>query len=402
MSTTLFISQVVEIDAQYGKCYQVADPTSEKISDLVPTDGLVLRIPEAGTIHKMIPYSNSLIIYAANGVWELGPGSSGYFSATSYSIRKISDVKVVNGQAVVDAEGIPVFWASSGVFAIIQDTNTGFLTVRSISQGVIDVFFSNIGETARRTATADFDPVNKRIIWIYTKDNESHALLYDMKFQAFTPWRFEVPVRDIFTTTDRSNESTLRFIVYDGTDGHAICTATDTSFEDLGVATEAYIVTGFDTAQNPAKRKQAPVITVFMKQPPAAEPSPFLFFLTSRPYPIEDRGVLFSYGHLVREYPTLNGPIEAVTSSGAVIGGNFDSALEFYNNYPPEALDSFGSVIEGELRDVLLEYEEYPPEALDSTGSVISGELTEVLITYSNYPPEALDSTGSVISGTLS
>lgn len=42
-----------------------------------------------------------------------------------------------------------------------------------------------------------------------------------------------------------------------------VATPTSLTYEDLGAATEAYLVTGYDTAQNPTKRKQAPVITVF-------------------------------------------------------------------------------------------------------------------------------------------
>lgn len=38
------------------------------------------------------------------------------------------------------------------------------------------------------------------------------------------------------------------------------------SFEDLGEETDAFLVTGYDTAQSPQRRKISPIITAFMKR----------------------------------------------------------------------------------------------------------------------------------------
>lgn len=266
LGSALFVSQVVEVDAQYGKCYQVADPTSDKISDLVDTDGLVIRIPELGRVYRLIPNGASCIVYASNGVWQVGPGAAGYFTATSYSIRKLSDVQVVNATSVMQAEGVPCLWASSGIFVIVEDPNNGFLVVRSITEQKIDTLYAGLGEAVRKTATGDFDPVNKRACWIYVEDGEYFALVYDLRFQAFTKWKFEAPVSDMFTVTDlNSATSTLRFICFTSNE-FVVASATSVEFEDFGVATEAFMVTGFDTAQSPARRKQAPLVTVFSKR----------------------------------------------------------------------------------------------------------------------------------------
>lgn len=271
LASAIYFSQVVEVDIQYGKAYQVADPTDENISDIVPTDGLVIRIPEAGRIYKVQPYSSSLIVYASGGIWEIGPGQSGYFSATSYAVRKLSDVGAMNGTSVLEAENIPMYWGISGIMMIVQDTNTGYLTVRSMTRDTIDNFYSEISDAHRRTASGDFDRVNKRAIWTYTEgtseEPEYKALVFDIRFVAWTPWTFQCQISDIFTTTDLSSlsKTTLRFIAYDA-NGYQMVVPTSLSFADLGTATDAYLVTGYDTASSPTRFKYAPVITVFSKR----------------------------------------------------------------------------------------------------------------------------------------
>lgn len=266
LGSAIFFSPVVEVDAQYGKCYQVADPTSDKISDLVDTDGLVLRIPELGRVYRLTPYGASLIVYASNGIWQVGPGAAGYFTATSYSVRKLSDVQVVNATSVMQAEGVPCFWASSGIFAIVEDSNTGFLVVRSLTQSKIDTLYAELGETARKTATGDFDQVNKRAVWVYIEDDEYFALVYDLRFEAFTKLAFTVPVADIFTVTELNDaDSTLRYICFTS-NSYYVGSATSRTFQDFGEDTEAFLVTGFDTADSPARRKHAPVVSVFSKR----------------------------------------------------------------------------------------------------------------------------------------
>lgn len=269
LSSALYFSQIVEVDAQYGKCYQVADPTDENISDLIPTDGGVLRIPQMGQVYKLLPFSSSLLVFASNGIWEVGPGASGYFTATSYSVRKISGIQCVNATSIVDAEGTPVLWAKSGVFAIVQDTNTGFLTAQSLSAQKIDTLYATYNDTIRATSSADYDDKNKRIVWVYRDGADAKALVFDIKFQAFTPWEFGSDVRDIFTVSDyvASNPSSLRFIVqYGGTPSHQVAQTSSISFEDYDEAFDSYLITGYDTATNPSKKKQAPLITVFMKR----------------------------------------------------------------------------------------------------------------------------------------
>jgi hypothetical protein len=191
LGSALFFSQVVEVDTQYGKCFQVADPTDENISDLIATDGGVLRIPEMGRVLRLLPYSDFLLVFASNGVWQIGPGSGGYFVANSYSVRKLTDVGCESARSVVLAEQVPSYWGRSGIFAIVQDSNSGYLVVQSLTRDKIDNFYKAISEEDRREASGDWDDINKRVVWTYHEENEDleveyKALCFDVKFGACT------------------------------------------------------------------------------------------------------------------------------------------------------------------------------------------------------------------------
>jgi len=100
----VLFSQTVETFSQLGRCYQDADPTAEDINELLPTDGGTIKITGASLIRKMIPTSNSLVVFAENGVWEI-TGPDGVFRADDFSITQVTNIGITGGDSVVDAEG---------------------------------------------------------------------------------------------------------------------------------------------------------------------------------------------------------------------------------------------------------------------------------------------------------
>lgn len=273
LATRIFYSQVVETDTQYGKCYQVADPTDERISDIVPTDGGVINIPEANNVIKLLPYGASLLIFASNGVWQLGPGGDGYFSGTSYSVRKITEIGATNPRAIVVAEGIPIYWGYSDIFAIVQDPNTGFLVTQNLSNTKINKFYNDIPHDFKFTSAGVYDDKSKTVVWLYGEPYTS-ALLYDMKFQAFVPYTFGVvgmgELRELLCLTPFP-DGEIPKVRYITTNTVATSltfnTLTDSTFADIGSAEEpAYLLTAYDSAGDPQPHQQAPYITVFSRK----------------------------------------------------------------------------------------------------------------------------------------
>lgn len=288
LTTKLYFSQVVEKEAQYGKCYQVADPTDENISDLVATDGGTINIPEMGVCYRLVPYSSGLLVFSFNGVWFIGPGSAGYFAADSYSVRKISEIGVDGPASVVMVENFPHYWGRNSIYRIRQDPNTGFLVADNISIGRIDTFFNAVSNRAKQLVQGAYDPLLKKIYWLFPGDDVTSVnvnagydkiLLYDVKYDAYL--KFQVPretvddvdsdkfvITSLFaakTPNPNNTDATIKFVGQGNTNSKFYVFAGDSPI-DLGIAEleqDAYMITGFDTLASPANRKLPLFITVF-------------------------------------------------------------------------------------------------------------------------------------------
>lgn len=280
LSTRIFFSQIIESDSQYGKCYQVADPTDQNISDLIDTDGGVIVIPEAANIHYLMAYSGSLLIFASNGIWAISGGQSGYFTATSYSVRKVSDVGSTGAGAIVLAENVPMYWSTSGIYGLAQDENSGFVTPKSMTVGKIDNFYRELSYTSKQNAQAAYDDIEKRVFWLYSRTMVTDAgydgvLVLNMQFGAFTPWKLGKSTADggsftssLFTVRDTGASKRIKFVgITDSLTKLSIGDTSSTSYQDWGLTEQiAYLVTGYDTADNPQFRKHAPYITVYQNK----------------------------------------------------------------------------------------------------------------------------------------
>jgi hypothetical protein len=186
--------------SQAGRCYQVNDPTSEEAFDLLPSDGGFVDILEAGQILKLVPYLNSLIVIATNGVWSI-TGSQGLgFVATDYSIHKISAIPSSSANSLVDVDGVPIWWTADGIFTLTADPQTGQLGVKNIVNDTILTFFQDIPLEARRFARGTYDPEDHKIHWVYKsaasisfsdKYNYDRALTLNLLSNAFYPWSFD-------------------------------------------------------------------------------------------------------------------------------------------------------------------------------------------------------------------
>ena len=281
LNSKILFTQILEADAQYGKCYQQADPTDPNISELVDTDGGALIIPEMENVKRMVPYGSSLLVFCSNGIWQIGPGGNGYFTATSYSIRKITDIGCASATSVVVAEGTPMYWGNEAIYTLTQDPNTGYLVVTPVSTGKIDTLYAAIPRTCKANACkGTYDPVNKRILWFYNSSGSNTqrlntVLVFDLRFEAFTKWvlseaasAYAVTAFTLKASTGVESE-TVKVVGLTGTNttvtiGQFINT---TAYTDWGLsATDAYIVTGYDTAGAMTHFKQTPIITVFMKR----------------------------------------------------------------------------------------------------------------------------------------
>lgn len=196
-SENIYFSQVVENVSQLGYCYQNNDPTSQDFFDLLPTDGGVIRIQGCGSVYKLFPVQNGLLVFAANGIWFI-TGSQGIgFTANDYTVTKISAVQSISGTSFVNILGWPVFWNEEGIYTVSPAQQGGGLTVDNLCTNSILSFYSEIPEISKRFVRGDYNPLNYVITWVYRSTNETNisdrynynrALNVNTSSKAFYPY----------------------------------------------------------------------------------------------------------------------------------------------------------------------------------------------------------------------
>lgn len=200
----IFFSQIVDDPDKSGRCYQESDPTSEDISELLPNDGGIINIPDAGNIQKLLTLGNYLVIVSDNGVWAVigGAGFDTGFSADDYQVTKVSNFGAINSVSVVDADGAIVYWSDTGIFLIKKDGTN--LTATDISFNTIKKFYTAIPSISRLNAWGTYDSITRKISWLYN-DGDSYngtsyrnkytkELILDTNLQAF--YKYEISSLD--------------------------------------------------------------------------------------------------------------------------------------------------------------------------------------------------------------
>lgn len=210
-NSKIYFTQIVERTPQYGFCYQINDPTAEDLFDLLPSDGGVISIPEAGTVYKLVTVPGGITVFAANGVWFV-TGSTGLgFTANDYTVQKIATIKTLTASSFVDVAGFPAFWNAEGIYIVSVEGNSG-PQVKLMTYGTIQSFFDEIPLVSKRFAKGFYHPIEKKIQWLYrntetTQLTETYEYDRVLNFNALTgsfyPWRITnsaVKVNSIIVT----------------------------------------------------------------------------------------------------------------------------------------------------------------------------------------------------------
>ena len=191
---TILFSKIVDTVSDLGICHQQNDPTAEYVSDLLDSDGGVIRIPDAVKIQKLYAYQNSLFVFAENGVWQIS-GVDGVFRASSFSVNRITRVGILQPETFVEAEGVPFWWSRFGIHTLTTDDVSGQGKEQNLTIPTIQSFWDAIDPDAKLKVTAIYDGINKRIYWGYPDASETvesklnNFLILDVPLQAFFPWK---------------------------------------------------------------------------------------------------------------------------------------------------------------------------------------------------------------------
>lgn len=169
----IYFSQIVTNTDQFGKCYQVNDPTGEDLFDILPSDGGVIKIQGCGSINKLFPIQNGMLVFANNGIWFI-TGSQGIgFAANDYTITKISDIRSISGSSFVNVNGLPYFWNEDGIYTIKPAQQGLGLTVESITNDTIDTFYLDIPVDNKKYVRGDYNEIDFVVQWCYKSVEET-------------------------------------------------------------------------------------------------------------------------------------------------------------------------------------------------------------------------------------
>ena len=326
LSNFAVFSQLVRSRQDFTKCYQEGDPTSREGNDIVDTDGGFVRITGANQIVGMVNLGSSLVILADNGVFAVTGGSDYGFTATNYKSDRISAFGCISSSSIVVEGGRIFFWSEDGIYAVSKD-QMGALVVTNITEKTIQTFYEAISNTTKSIANGVYDPVAKKIRWLYkegsifTSTSVTKELIFDTTIGAFYVNRIYnnlannaeivgifaseafqrgIVSVDVYAGTEsvlsgvetvhitetirQSGIQSARYLVAVSQGGgyyYTIAYYNNTEFRDwqaldgVGVDAKAFVITGEMTGGDSAISKQVPYLTLHFKQTEAGVTAEF-------------------------------------------------------------------------------------------------------------------------------
>lgn len=296
----VYFSKTLSKIEDSGVYMQEGDPTAQYFNAILATDGGVIYITEAATILKLQPYGSGLLVMADNGIWFIYGGTgTGGFTATNFSVEKISSTGLMSPSSVVQTDTAVMYFAENSIQAIALPQTGIVPTVTDIALTKIFTFYANINRDARTRAQGAYDPISKKIFWSYidsetfgSPTNQStytNMLVLDARTGAFTKYSFTTDYNHYFVngpgfpkrtitgvSTDPNSEfrNSLKVVILDGP-GQALRIAefddaTFTDYAEMASYTPqnytSYVITGEETLGDLQRNKQATYVHSFFKR----------------------------------------------------------------------------------------------------------------------------------------
>jgi hypothetical protein len=298
----VFFSRVIRSPKDFGQAHSDADPTSEVDSELVDTDGGYVNIPDSGKIYKLVPKGTGMLVFAEKGIWEITSDEGG-FRATVIAVNKVTEFGIIGASSIVDAEDALLYWNRGGIYLLSPDPNSGRLAAQNMTETTIQTLFNEINQPAKRTAVGSYDPINRRVQWMYNDEEDydgltyrnkyTKELVYDVVLQAFyinsisehgdpSPYiagYLETPDFLLRQEGIRTRgESVTKYLVVRFTDigtGEANVSFAyyrDPTFRDwksidaVGTSFSSFLVTGYEIMGDSARKKQSTYLTIHFKR----------------------------------------------------------------------------------------------------------------------------------------
>jgi hypothetical protein len=292
----IYFSQIIQNPPDFGKCYQVNDPTSQNLFSILPSDGGVITIQGSGAIYKLFALRFGLLVFAANGVWFIGGSQGVGFAANDYTITKISSIEAISGTSFIDVQGFPMFWNAEGVYQVVPSAQPGSahspdiqLDVQNMTVGTILGYYANIPLPSKFYARGDYDQISYVVQWCFKNTQETSIvdrynydtiLNYNVVTKAFyvytlpsSPTIYDVKwVQSPGGTL--SPQPVFKYITATSTLGLTFSEENDFTrwldffnLDNIGQNYNSYFVTGYTLPGQGLRKIQIPYVFMFSRNP---------------------------------------------------------------------------------------------------------------------------------------
>lgn len=284
-SDRLYFSQVFLDDLTVlGKCYQKNDPTAEINNDILDTDGGEILLQESGSILALATFQRGVVAFCSKGVWYVSGGESG-FSATSYSVDKISSYRIIGPEAYCTVGSDLLFGSADSMFAV-QNNEFNVPKVTSLTDETIKKYWQGFITSDTQFT---YDEKERKVYMLRCGCQEGRALVYDVRINSFYPWKIGGRIHEgvlyspvdglFFLGRDESSDFiTADMLTLVDPGGFTIKGSEESLvsfgklsdsfvFRDYGTTLyDSYLVTNYESLGNYSRQKGVPLVNVIFRK----------------------------------------------------------------------------------------------------------------------------------------
>jgi len=260
VGSVVYFSKVLITAKDAGRCYQINDPVSEDIPDVLDTDGGYILIEDTLNIRAIRPFRSGVLVFAENGVWYVYNSDTG-FKATSFNVTKVTERGVVGKRTIVEAEGVMFYFSGTGVVRVVADDFDNLIgqdvTEATIRQHYLDFFYG-------KNCQGVYHEAQKQVVW-WNPDEDSRGLIYDVSIDAFYPQKnfgsktITRPVKIVNEIFYPSWEASPVF-------EYSLSQPASEDFKDFAIDQDAYLISGWETLGKFANSKSITQAKVFFNR----------------------------------------------------------------------------------------------------------------------------------------
>ena len=285
-SDTIVFSQTATKSHKFGHCHQEQDPTDENFNALHPNDGGHIVIPKLGRVTGTLSRRNVLLVFSDNGVWEIGGGQRGAFTADGYSLRKLTEAECSSPQSPLSFDTGTIFTGHKGIYLITPNQYTGVLEAENISESLVQTLWNSIPEENQDVVKTVYDDALRRVYFLYSNgtcgagaaanvNGYRFALVLDLRVSAWYKYEFNMSnnacILDAYSVTGSDSSDTGKKVKFEAKTGTSEISSCDFDHDDFvdfdgEESPLPYVLTGWDNTGDMQRRKQAPIITVYSKR----------------------------------------------------------------------------------------------------------------------------------------